>query len=259
LRAALDPLGGSYPALDWGLSWLADHCPDRAPYVLTHRDWRTGNLMLREGALEQILDWEFADWSDGYEDIGWLSAPCWCFTRRDRPLGGFGAWGAFAQGYWAQSGEGLDPARLHFWQVLALVRWAIIALRQGQRFRPSQGASLEFGLTAWRLPELCWEILQRTPPDGDVGQRSATAHAGMFEGLPAPADLRRAALLRMQGDARDGLARNALGLADRARRENGALLGAFEGTGNDLHAALVAQTRAWLAISNPRYLADLER
>jgi aminoglycoside phosphotransferase (APT) family kinase protein len=114
LRATLDAMAEAQPALEWGLRWLERHAPPPAPIVLTHGDFRTGNLMVERGEggtprLSAVLDWEFAGWSDGHEDIGWLTALCWRFERRDRPVGGFGDLAAFARGYAAVGGAPIDP------------------------------------------------------------------------------------------------------------------------------------------------------
>jgi hypothetical protein len=49
-----------------------------------------------------------------------------------------------------------------YWQVLAHVRWAIIAIQQAERHRSGAEASLELALTAHIVPELEWEILALT-------------------------------------------------------------------------------------------------
>ena len=40
-------------------------------------------------------DWEFAAWSDPYEDLGWLCARCWRFGNWEREAGGLGSRQAF--------------------------------------------------------------------------------------------------------------------------------------------------------------------
>ncbi|MEQ8604058.1 MAG: phosphotransferase family protein [Marivibrio sp.] len=173
LRAGLDALGAVRPALEWGLVWLAQRADDlpRGPVCLCHRDYRTANFMIEpDGALQAVLDWEFATWSDAAEDIGWLSAVCWRFERRDRACGGFGSMAALLAGYRAAGGAEMTPARLGFWRVYALIRWAVIALQQGARFDPDDPDTLDCGVTPWRLAELETEILRRTPAGGALAQ-----------------------------------------------------------------------------------------
>lgn len=167
LRRDLDAMGAVQPTLDWGLAWLAQRLEDlpRGPICLAHRDFRTANFLIDgRGGLQAILDWEFAAWSDGAEDLGWLTAVCWRFHRRARACGGFGSLSALLDGYQAAGGSGVTDAQLGFWRVYALVRWAVIALMQGARFDPDDPDTLDCGLTPWRLPELEVEILRRTRP-----------------------------------------------------------------------------------------------
>lgn len=171
LRRDLDAMGAVQPALDWGLAWLAQRLDDlpRGPVRLAHRDFRTANFLIDgQGRLKAVLDWEFAAWSDPAEDLGWLTAVCWRFHRRNRACGGFGSLSALLEGYHAAGGAPVTEAQLGFWRVYALIRWAVIALMQGARFDPDDPDTLDCGLTPWRLPELAVEILRRTRPGASL-------------------------------------------------------------------------------------------
>jgi aminoglycoside phosphotransferase (APT) family kinase protein len=168
----LDALPEVYPALQWGLSWADLHAPDPTePLVLTHHDYRTGNLMVDEYGLTGILDWEFAGWSERHEDIGWFCAKCWRFGADDKEAGGIGSREAFYEGYRSHSGLGIDAGRVHYWEVMANVRWAILALQQAQRHLSGEEKSLELALTGRIVPELELEILMLTEEydEGRVG------------------------------------------------------------------------------------------
>ncbi len=54
------------------------------------------------------------------------------------------------------------PTRLGYWEVMAHVRWAVIALQQAERHASGAQESLELALTAHVVPELELEILDRT-------------------------------------------------------------------------------------------------
>lgn len=156
------------PALTWALRWLQQNQPPGQRVVLTHRDLRTGNYLVDAGSLTAILDWEFAAWSDPYEDLGWFCARCWRFGRDDREAGGIGSRAALYRGYAAESGRPVDAGAVYYWEVYAHLRWAIIALQQGQRVISGQEAKLELALTAHIVPELELELLRMTgacPPE----------------------------------------------------------------------------------------------
>lgn len=163
-RADLDALGetGVNPALEWGLRWCELGAPAATPAVLLHRDYRTGNYLVHEGHLAAVLDWEFAGWGDPVEDIGWFFARCWRFGQAARVAGGIGPAQAFLDGYASAGGREVTIEQTRYWQVMAHIRWSVIALQQAERHRSGAQSSLELALTAHIVPELEWEILELT-------------------------------------------------------------------------------------------------
>lgn len=164
-RAFLDAHHTAHPALEWGLRWLERHAPARGEFGLCHRDFRTGNYMVDEAGLTGVLDWEFAGWSDPLEDIGWFCARCWRFGRVDQEAGGIGAREDFYRGYEAESGRTIDRTQVRYWEVMAHMTWAIIAVQQGERHVSGEEDSLLLALTGHIVPELEWEILNMTEAD----------------------------------------------------------------------------------------------
>lgn len=154
--------GEAWPALEWGLAWCVRHAPvPRAPCLL-HRDYRTGNYLVQEGHLAAVLDWEFAGWGDAREDLGWMLARCWRFARPDREAGGVGSAEDFLAGYLEAGGAAVSADDTRYWQAMAHLRWAVIALQQAERHRSGSQRSLELALTAHIVPELEQEILDLT-------------------------------------------------------------------------------------------------
>ena len=163
-RECLDRLPGSYPSIEWGLRWLELNAPENVILVLNHRDYRVGNLMLDNGVLTGILDWEFANWSDYHEDIGWFCARCWRFGNFSLEAGGIGSREAFYRGYTEVSGRCIDPAQVFYWEAFAHMRWAVIAIQQGERHASGGEESLHLALTGRICAELEWELLRMTDP-----------------------------------------------------------------------------------------------
>ena len=161
-RVFLDSHHTAFPALEWGIRWLERHAPDTGELVLAHRDWRTGNYMLDEQGLTAVLDWEFAGWSDRLEDLGWFCARCWRFGQNAKEAGGIGSREALYRGYERESGLSVDRDAVFYWEVFAHVRWAIIAIQQGERHVSGRESSLELALTAHIVPELELDILRMT-------------------------------------------------------------------------------------------------
>ncbi len=171
-RGELDRLTGSWPALEWGLRWCENHLP-RAPreHCLLHGDFRTGNYMVDEsedpqGRLSAILDWEFAQWGDPMSDIGWFCAACWRFDRQDLEAGGVGTRAAFYHAYEKATGQTIDPESVRFWEILAHIRWAIIACQQGARFFAGGEDTLDLALTGRLRPaQIQRHLLEMTAPE----------------------------------------------------------------------------------------------
>jgi aminoglycoside phosphotransferase (APT) family kinase protein len=159
-RSYLDRLEDAYPALEWGLRWCEVHAPQPWEATLIHRDYRTGNYLVDGGRLTAALDWEFAGWGDPREDIGWFTARCWRFGAHAKEAGGIAAVEPFIRGYESVAGRRIDRAQLDYWQAMAHLRWAIIALQQAQRHAVGGERSLELALTGRIVHELEYELLQ---------------------------------------------------------------------------------------------------
>ncbi|MGE0259943.1 MAG: phosphotransferase family protein [Alphaproteobacteria bacterium] len=194
-RAYLDGHPNPRPVLEWAIRWLERHLPEPLPPVLCHRDFRTGNYMLApsptfprlpgsegRGAtgaeLTAILDWEFAGWGDPDEDIGWFCCKGWRFARLDREAGGIAARDMFYRAYEAASGRRLDPERMRFWEVLANVRWAVIALQQSDRFLIQGARDLATAIIGRRATECDLELLMLLDPE-----KAASPPAGERAGV----------------------------------------------------------------------------
>ena len=161
-RNYLDTLDEPHPVLEWGLRWCERRAPAEEETTFVHRDFRTGNYLVHEGRLTGILDWEFAGIGNPLEDIGWICAKCWCFRHEHHIVGGVADLDDFVLEYEAASGREVPPEALRFWQVMAHIRWAVIALQQAQRHLSGTEPSLELALTGKFVAELEWDVLQLT-------------------------------------------------------------------------------------------------
>ncbi len=175
IRGTLDNLGAARPGLEWCLRWAERHAPTPRRVVLTHRDFRTGNFMIDASGLTGILDWEFAGWGDPFADLGWFCAACWRFGRLDFEAGGIASRASLYRGYEAESGEPIDDEAVHYWEVLAHLRWAGIALAQGWRHASQDEPSVELALTGRLAAELELAALRATAPERWSGGRCQAA------------------------------------------------------------------------------------
>ncbi len=203
-RDYLDAHPSPRPVLEWAIRWLETHAPPPTEPVLCHHDFRSGNYLLDGAELTGILDWEFAGWGDPHEDLAWFCSKGWRFARLDREAGGIADRTPFYRGYESESGRAIDPVRAHFWEVLASVRWAVIALQQSDRQMLGGERSLDLALTGRRASECELAILMLLDPGGEVSRRpprerdassAETAEIGPTDDLP-----RGPALLRLARD-----------------------------------------------------------
>jgi len=156
LRHFSDP----HPVAELALRWLDRERPPAASTVLCHGDFRTGNYLATDDAIAAILDWEFADWGDPHEDIGWFCSKSWRFAVYEREAGGLGPREAFYRAYETASGRTIDPDRVRYWEVAASLRWLLLALQQRDRFLKGGERSLDLALTGRRPAECEFEILR---------------------------------------------------------------------------------------------------
>ena len=128
--------------LDVALWWLARHAPPPpARPVLAHGDFRMGNLVVDEGRLRGVLDWEMAGTGDPIADLAWCFVAVWEPAGVDE--------GALVARYAQRTGEPVDPDRLHWHRVLAYVRLAFYALSGAVAFETGRSGDLR--LAALRL------------------------------------------------------------------------------------------------------------
>jgi len=160
LRAWLDRVDDAYPALEWGLRWCERRAPATWDVAFVHRDYRTGNYLVDGGELTGVLDWEFAGCGDPRQDLGWFTARCWRFAGKEREAGGIASIEPFVAGYASVAGRAISREELHYWQVMAHLRWAIIAIEQARRHHDEP--SLELALTGRIVDDLEYEVLRLT-------------------------------------------------------------------------------------------------
>jgi aminoglycoside phosphotransferase (APT) family kinase protein len=151
-----------HPVADWALRWLDARKPLPARPVLCHGDFRTGNYLVDDGKLAAVLDWDFAGWSDPDEDIAWFCAKAWRFGVNALEAGGIAPRAIFYRAYEETAGRRIEPARIHFWEVMAALRWLVIALKQRDRFSKQGERSLDLALTGRRVGECEHELLALT-------------------------------------------------------------------------------------------------
>ncbi len=155
----LDSVGDPRPALEYGLWWLREHRPGPIEDVVTHGDFRIGNVVVSDRGLEYLLDWEFAHLSDPREDVAWPVVRAWRFGAEDRRLGGVDEVGPYLARYGALTGRSISESDLGWWEVLGNVKWGIGCLTQCRRHLTGVDRSVEYAVLGRMAAEMEYELL----------------------------------------------------------------------------------------------------
>ena len=170
--------GTARPVFQLALRWLAQQAPADVDPVLVHGDFRNGNLMVdladEVAPLRGVLDWELAQLGDAMADLGWLCVNAWRFGQAQRAVGGFGLPDELFAGYRAAGGQ-LDPARLHWWQVLGTLRWGIICESMGQAWLTGAEPVLEKAAIGRRASETEIDLLALLAPRAGTSTSTSTS------------------------------------------------------------------------------------
>lgn len=155
-RRIVDHFGYHLPALELALRWSAENAPANPRHTVVHGDFRTGNLIVGDGGIRCVLDWELAQSGDPMQDLGWLCVKTWRFGGR-LPVGGFGTREDLFAAYERTSGYAVDPRGVRFWEAFGNVKWAIDCLRLGARGVEEGG--IERSAIGRRIEEPLWDFL----------------------------------------------------------------------------------------------------
>jgi aminoglycoside phosphotransferase (APT) family kinase protein len=144
------------PALADALAWLRAHPPSAPEITLVHGDFRLGNwLVTGSGAgarLSGILDWEMVHLGDPLEDLAWCSCLLW---RAGTPnASGLLPPDELAALYTRASGRAVDPGRMRFWELLAVVKMSAIMLTGIRAFVDGRSPDLRMAIFDHQLPFL---------------------------------------------------------------------------------------------------------
>jgi aminoglycoside phosphotransferase (APT) family kinase protein len=288
----LDLTGELRPCLELGARWLVRRRPPMPRRVTVHGDFRMGNLLVGPEGLRGVLDWELAHAGDPAEDIGWLTSRAWRFGGTG-PVGGFGELEELLEAYSAAGGDRIETERIHWWQVYASVKWAVICALQALAHLNGTIRSLELAAIGRRICESEWDIAVLLGLAPEVGDDAPTAHpdpasvtppfgrptsrelldavAEHLEGLPAGEGQRSRFETRVARNALRTVAREmaigpaiaaahgerlaALGFGDDASLAAAIRSGALDDRFDEVGRALAASARDQLLVANPSYLA----
>ena len=177
------------PALAFSLRWLRRNVPDYAgPPVLVQGDTGPGNFMYVGGRVTAVVDWELAHLGDPMDDIAWLSLRATQEPFTDFPTR--------LREYAELSGNAIDEARVHYYQVMAETKLQVMGHRPdtagtGSGGRTSADTDIGNGFIYQVLHRRLWlEALAAATglvltPAEDLRARDASDHDWMYDAVLA--------------------------------------------------------------------------
>ena len=158
LVGELDAVDEPHPAVELGLWWLREHRPAARQPVVSHGDYRIGNVVVDEDGLVGLLDWEFAHLDDPARDLAFGLVRAWRFGVDEKRLGGVGDVEPYLERYNELTGVDVRPEELDYWELAGNVAWAIGCLTQAQRHLMGQDRSVELAILGRLGTEVEYEI-----------------------------------------------------------------------------------------------------
>ncbi len=163
LGATLDDLGAPNPALRYGMWWLVENRPAAVPdLALVHGDFRLGNLLIEDGTLNAVVDWELSHLGDPMCDLAWLCLRTWRFGADELEVGGFGRLSDLKRAY-RQAGGLWNEHRFAWWSVARSVWWGIGLASQAKAFVGQRAAgaptTIVHAASGRRVVELEYDLL----------------------------------------------------------------------------------------------------
>jgi aminoglycoside phosphotransferase (APT) family kinase protein len=131
------------PILTEALLWLKSNKPKAERISLVHGDYKQDNILFENEKVIAILDWEMSHLGDPMEDLGWS---CMGFYRQGTELvGGLLEREKLYRCYEGHSGIKVDEGRVFFYEVLASVKMAAIAITGVKSFSEQKSRNLALG------------------------------------------------------------------------------------------------------------------
>lgn len=119
------------PVLEETFAWLEERAPGDEHEGLVHADYRPGNMLIDDGRVNAILDWELSYCGDVRFDLGYLALARVCGRHLepvDELMGGVADRDWFLAEYERRTGRPVEPGTITTFSVLAAVMLTVIML-----------------------------------------------------------------------------------------------------------------------------------
>lgn len=142
------------PEMEATLRLLGERMPAQIGAAIVHGDYRLGNMMVAEGRIQAVLDWELCTLGDPLADVGYLLNSWIAPEETEDPVaatsvGGFPGRGELCERY--QAATGRDLGEINYYR--AFSHWRLAAIGQGVYKRylvGAMGSNRDMDLDAYR-------------------------------------------------------------------------------------------------------------
>jgi prepilin-type processing-associated H-X9-DG protein len=151
------------PLIEEAFHWLEDHVPTPTRTGLVHGDYRIGNMLMADGRVTAILDWELAYMGDPRFDLGYMVTD-YISGKHLRPKTDLA--GAVAEREWLFSeyerltGEPLDREAVRAFSVLGLAALMTMSYTGIRRYVDGSNTDFRRAWARYGLPGMRQELAQ---------------------------------------------------------------------------------------------------
>lgn len=143
---------GPEPVTRAAIRWMRRNPPPPAQKLaMVHGDFRAGNFLYDDaGELVAVLDWEMAHLGDPLEDLAWSLSRVLSFGKDDR-RSGLATKDEALRIWQAASGLAIDPAALHWWELMMCIKGQAIWNAGAAAWNKSSDPQVIHAYAAWWL------------------------------------------------------------------------------------------------------------
>ncbi|WP_336133608.1 phosphotransferase family protein [Natronomonas amylolytica] len=158
------------PLMEEALEWLKHNQPTVDETTLVHGDFRVGNMLVDDGTMTGVLDWEFARAGDPLFDIGYASMDYYAgklINEPERPELACSLlerdW--FYDEYEKRTGRTVTQERVKFWRVLSIFLVITMCIGGMHRYHEAQSDDVRNVWFQYMLPGLRESLLDQIRDD----------------------------------------------------------------------------------------------
>jgi aminoglycoside phosphotransferase (APT) family kinase protein len=152
------------PAVEECIRWFRANAPEIPETTLVHGDFRIGNMLVEDGDLTAVLDWELARVGDPLYDLGYASTDYFAGklvepTERPELACSLVEREWLYDEYERRSGRTVDRERVRYWRAFSAFVMMTIALAGADRFRRGETDDVRSAWFQYVVPGLVEDAL----------------------------------------------------------------------------------------------------